>query len=224
MTRSQRIFVVLSLASYLLATTAIHALHDHSLRLRGIAATTSCRATIGAFASRSMVHSADACDESARPRPAFLADQLRRFVLCVPFPGREDDAAGRRSPCRAVRDRLPVGGPAAGLGAHHSNRVLSLSRPARRLVAFGRFPRSRPHPGGACRSPLSGRFPDFPPLLRVNGPVGRERLRYVQALLNDPANLASPDRKRDRGFDVPSANFAADFPHENSQREGSERE
>jgi hypothetical protein len=63
MTRLQRILVVLSLASYLLATTAIHALHDHSAAGHCCHNELSC--DDGAFPTK---HGdcADACDESAR--------------------------------------------------------------------------------------------------------------------------------------------------------------
>ena len=43
-----------------------------------------------------------------------ITDELRRFVLCVPFSGRQVDAAGCGCRCRPVRDRLPVGAFAAG--------------------------------------------------------------------------------------------------------------
>jgi hypothetical protein len=63
MTGSRRILVVLSLASYLLATTAIHALHDHSASAHCCHNELSCAA--GAF-DKDHGDSADACDESAR--------------------------------------------------------------------------------------------------------------------------------------------------------------
>jgi hypothetical protein len=63
MTGSRRILVVLSLAGYLLATTAIHALHDHSASAHCCHNELSCDA--GAFRN-DHGGSADARDESAR--------------------------------------------------------------------------------------------------------------------------------------------------------------
>jgi hypothetical protein len=61
----KRIAVVLSLASYLLASTAIHALHDHSASGHGCHAEGSCE--IGAFHQNGgdRCNSAGACDGSA---------------------------------------------------------------------------------------------------------------------------------------------------------------
>ena len=69
MVASRRIFAVLSLAGYLLATTAIHALHDHSAGGHSAAGhcchhELSCQ--IGEFDIHGDgAHSAEACDESA---------------------------------------------------------------------------------------------------------------------------------------------------------------
>ena len=67
MVGSKRISVVLSLAGYLLATTAIHALHDHSSWGHSAAGhcchdELSCQ--VGAFDDHGS-HSADACDDAA---------------------------------------------------------------------------------------------------------------------------------------------------------------
>jgi len=62
MTGSKRILVVLSLAGYLLAATAIHALHDHSASAHCCHNGHSCDA--GAF-DKDHGDSADACDDSA---------------------------------------------------------------------------------------------------------------------------------------------------------------
>lgn len=60
---SKRISVAFSLSAYLLATTAIHALHDHSASAHCCHNELSCDA--GAF-HKDHGDSADACDESAR--------------------------------------------------------------------------------------------------------------------------------------------------------------
>jgi hypothetical protein len=71
MVGSKRISVVLSLAGYLLATTAIHALHDHSGSGHSVAGhcchdELSCQ--IGALDDHGS-HAADACDEAAGHGP-----------------------------------------------------------------------------------------------------------------------------------------------------------
>jgi hypothetical protein len=63
MTRSKRILVALSLASYLLATTAIHALHDHSAAGHCCHNELSCN---DAASHTEHGDCADAYDESAR--------------------------------------------------------------------------------------------------------------------------------------------------------------
>ena len=65
MVGSKRISVVLSLAGYLLATTAIHALHDHSAAGRCCHDERSCDVDQFHTELGNCSHSVDACDESA---------------------------------------------------------------------------------------------------------------------------------------------------------------